>query len=95
MAGPEEDSGDGPQLPLPPRGVPEAGVASTTVGTYLNDFERQGRVIKHERAKMGRTAYSNGLPLWVSQNVRRIRLDASDEAVNQIVEELKNYVLKG
>jgi len=77
-----------------PEEFPEAGVASTTVATYLNDFERQGLVIKHERAKMGRTAWSNGLPLWVSQNVRRIRLDAPDEAVNKIVEELKNYVLR-
>jgi len=78
-----------------PEEFPEAGVASTTVATYLNDFERQGLVIKHERAKMGRTAWSNGLPLWVSQNVRRIRLDAPDEAVNQIIEELKSYVLRG
>ncbi|MFB0544056.1 MAG: helicase HerA domain-containing protein [Candidatus Bathyarchaeia archaeon] len=78
-----------------PEEFPEASVGSGTVASYLNDFESQGLVLKHERGKLGRTAYSNGLPLWVSQNVRRIRLDAPDEAVKRVEEELKNYVLRG
>ena len=77
-----------------PEEFPEVSVSPSTVASYLNDFALKGFVLKHEKAKMGRTAYSNALPLWVSQNVRRIRLDAPDEAIKAIVEELKSYVLK-
>ena len=77
-----------------PEEFPEVSVSPSTVASYLNDFALKGFVRKHEKAKMGRTAYSNALPLWVSHNVRRIRIDAPDEALDAIVEELKNYVLK-
>jgi len=77
-----------------PEEFPEVSVSPSTVASYLNDFTLKGFVRKHEKAKMGRTAYSNALPLWVSQNVRRIRLDAPDDAIKVIVEELKSYVLR-
>ena len=77
-----------------PEEFPEADVSPSTVAVYLNEFASRGLVTKHEKAKNGRTAYSNALPLWVSQNVRRIRIDATDEAIDQITKELKNYVLK-
>lgn len=81
-----------PSYKFLPEEFPEAGVASGTVASYLNEFESQGLVFKQERAKMGRTAWSNRIPLWISENVRRIRFDAPDEAVAKITEELKNYV---
>ena len=77
-----------------PEEFPEADVSPSTVAAYLNEFASRGLVLKHEKAKNGRTAYSNALPLWVSQNVRRIRIDTTDEAIEQITKELKNYVLK-
>jgi len=76
-----------------PEEFPEADVAPSTVAVYLNEFASRGLVLKHEKAKNGRTAYSNALPLWISQNVRRIRLDATDEAIDRIVDELKNYII--
>jgi predicted nucleic acid-binding Zn-ribbon protein len=78
-----------------PEEFPEADVSPATVATYLNEFTSRGLVLKHEKAKAGRTAYSNALPLWVSHNVRRIRLDATDEAIDKIIEDLKEFVLRG
>jgi hypothetical protein len=82
-----------PTYLLLPEEFPEVRVSPSTVASYLNDFTLKGFVLKHEKAKQGRTAYSNALPLWVSENVRRIRLDAPDDAIEHIVEQLKNYVL--
>ena len=83
-----------PDYMFHPEEFPEADVTASTVAGYLNEFSSRGLAIKHERGKQGRTAFSNRLPLWVSENVRRIRIDATDEAVNRIVEDLKAYVLK-
>ena len=83
-----------PNYLFTPDEFPEANLAPTTVAAYLNELTSQGLVLKHERAKRGRTAYSNALPLWVSQNIRRIRIDAPDEALDRIVEQLKSYVLE-
>jgi len=64
-----------------PEEFPEASISPSTVATYLNEFTSRGLVLRHKKAKAGRTAYSNALPLWVSHNLRRIRLDAPDEAI--------------
>ena len=41
-----------------------------------------------------RTRYRNAFPFYVMNNIRRIRPDAPDTAVNRIIEELKEHIRK-
>ncbi|NQT08072.1 DUF87 domain-containing protein [Candidatus Bathyarchaeota archaeon] len=82
-----------PSFMMLPEDFSEVGVASTTVGNYLNTFNSSGWAQKHERGKHGRTAFTNRIPLWVALNVKRIRIDAPDEAVKKITDELTNFVI--
>ena len=77
-----------------PEEFPEAQVAASTVAGYLNEFVTVGLAFKHERAKQGRTAFSNRFPLWISENVRRIRVNAPDVACKRIEDQLREHALK-
>ena len=70
----------------------DAGVTVETVRKNLKELA--GKKILIEDSSGGRLGFKNGIYLWVTNNVRKIRPMAPDEAVERIVSELVEYVLK-
>ena len=67
-------------------------VSAGTANSYLNELAALGYVMAIQDGR--RTRYRNAFPFYVMNNVRRIRPDAPDTAVNRIVEELKEHIRK-
>jgi len=65
-------------------------VSAGTAKSYLNELAALGYVMTIQDGR--RTRYRNAFPFYVMNNVRRIRPDAPDTAVNRIIEELKEHI---
>jgi len=63
------------------------GVTVDTVKDYLKELQSLRLVIED------RSGYKNGIHLWITTNVRKIKPMAPDNAINQIANELIDYVL--
>jgi len=70
----------------------QTGLTGNTNLTYLNDLA--DKKLLWEATKGGRKAFRNRFKQWITENVRRIKPTAPDEAVNKIHDELKEFILR-
>jgi len=69
----------------------QSGVTMETNRSYLKSLADKG--LLWETQKKGRLAFRNRLRYWVTENVRKIKPGAPDEAIEVIYDELRKYVL--
>lgn len=70
----------------------DVGVTTEIVKRYLKELASKGLLI--ETHADGRLSFKNGFMLWVSQNIRKIRPTAPDEAIDEIATSLLEYVFE-
>ena len=73
--------------------VHNTGYTMSTNATYMKTLEAKG--LLWEASKKGRKAFRNRFPYWVAENIRKIRPNAPDGAIDEIVDRLKRSVIGG
>ena len=68
------------------------GYTQSTNMAYLKMLENKG--LLWEAGKKGRKAFRNRFPYWVAENIRKIRPNAPDAAIEDIADKLKRYVIE-
>lgn len=71
----------------------QTGYTQSTNATYMKTLEAKG--LLWEASKKGRKAFRNRFPCWVAENIRKIRPNAPDGAIDEIVDRLKRSVVGG
>jgi len=71
----------------------QTGYTQSTNATYMKTLEAKG--LLWEASKKGRKAFRNRFPYWVAENIRKIRPNAPDGAIDEIVDRLKRSVIGG
>ena len=71
----------------------ETSYTQSTNATYMKMLEAKG--LLWEASKKGRKAFRNRFPYWVAENIRKIRPNAPDRAIDEIVDRLKRSVIEG
>jgi hypothetical protein len=71
----------------------QSGYTQSTNATYMKMLEAKG--LLWEASKKGRKAFRNRFPYWVAENIRKIRPNAPDGAIEEIVDRLKRSVIGG
>jgi len=71
----------------------QSGYTQSTNATYMKTLEAKG--LLWEASKKGRKAFRNRFPYWVAENIRKIRPNAPDGAIDEIVDRLKRSVIGG
>jgi hypothetical protein len=71
----------------------QTGYTQSTNATYMKMLEAKG--LLWEASKRGRKAFRNRFPYWVAENIRKIRPNAPDGAIDEIVDRLKRSVIGG
>jgi len=61
--------------------------------TYMKTLEAEG--LLWEASKKERKAFRNRFPHWVAENIRKIRPNAPDGAIDEVVDRLKRSVIGG
>jgi len=69
----------------------QTGYTQSTNATYMKTLEAKG--LLWEASKKGRKAFRNRFPYWVAENIRKIRPNAPDGAIDEIVDRLKRSVI--
>jgi hypothetical protein len=69
----------------------QTGYTQSTNATYMKMLEAKG--LLWEASKKGRKAFRNRFPYWVAENIRKIRPNAPDGAIDEIVDRLKRSVI--
>jgi len=69
----------------------QTGYTQSTNATYMKTLEAKG--LLWEASKKGRKAFRNRFPYWVAENIRKIRPNAPDGAIDEIVDGLKRSVI--
>jgi len=80
-----------PEIPFLPDEL-QTGVTSQTNLQYLNQLADKN--LLWETRKRGRKAFRNRFKQWITENMRRIKPAAPDEAINHVHDELKELVLR-
>ena len=81
-----------PEITFLPEEI-QTGYTQTTNKAYLKMLEVKG--LLWEASKKGRKAFRNRFPYWVAENIRKIKPNAPDAAIDEIVERLKAFVIGG
>ncbi|MEM3618151.1 MAG: DUF87 domain-containing protein [Candidatus Bathyarchaeia archaeon] len=81
-----------PEVTFLPEDV-QTGYTMSTNATYMKMLEAKG--LLWEASKKGRKAFRNRFPYWVAENIRKIRPNAPDGAIDEIVDRLKRSVIGG
>jgi len=71
----------------------QTGYTQSTNMTYLKILKAKG--LLWEASKKGRKAFRNRFPYWVAENIRKIKPNAPDAAIDEIVDSLKRSVFEG
>ena len=71
----------------------QTGYTMSTNATYMKMLEAKG--LLWEASKKGRKAFRNRFPYWVAENIRKIRPNAPDGAIDEIIDRLKRNVIGG
>jgi hypothetical protein len=79
-----------PEVTFLPEDV-QTGYTQSTNATYMKMLEAKG--LLWEASKKGRKAFRNRFPYWVAENIRKIRPNAPDGAIDEIVDRLKRSVI--
>ena len=66
-------------------------VTPETVRRYLRELAGKGILIEVNRG--GKTGFRNGIYLWVTQKIRKIKPAAPDEAIEEIANHLVDFIL--
>jgi DNA repair exonuclease SbcCD ATPase subunit len=69
----------------------QTGYTQSTNATYMKMLEAKG--LLWEASKKGRKAFRNRFPYWVAENIRKIRPNAPDGAIDEIADRLKRSVI--
>jgi hypothetical protein len=69
----------------------QTGYTMSTNAMYMKTLEAKG--LLWEASKKGRKAFRNRFPYWVAENIRKIRPNAPDRAIEEIVDRLKRSVI--
>ena len=81
-----------PEVTFLPEDV-QTGYTQSTNATYMKMLEAKG--LLWDTSKKGRKAFRNRFPYWVAENIRKIRPNAPDGAIDEIVDRLKRSVIGG
>jgi hypothetical protein len=71
----------------------QTGYTQSTNATYMKMLEAKG--LLWEASKKGRKAFRNRFSYWVAENIRKIRPNAPDGAIDEIIDRLKRNVIGG